>query len=84
MLLTEGSEPVCHILKKGCFQTQSSSIYLLITCRSNKIKIKVKDNVTDHSIRSKGNYNEYLMSKTASVRFYRSSKNRVSFQHGVV
>jgi len=26
----------------------------------------------------------FLMRKTASVRFYRSSKNRVSFQQGVV
>jgi len=26
----------------------------------------------------------YLMSKTASVRFYRTSKNRVSFRQGVM
>ena len=27
---------------------------------------------------------QYVMSKTASVRFYRSSKNRVSFRQGVM
>jgi len=51
------------------------------------IYLNISDQWTNHHV--SGDWKliwslRVLMSKTASVRFYRSSKNRVSFQQGVV
>jgi len=50
----------------------------------NAIKHRVGKQLEDPIMKTKTIKGEVVMSRTASVRFYRSSKKRVSFQQGVV
>jgi len=59
---------------------------IILTTSSNTFRHRIMSQLSSKfEMKDLGHVNYFLvMSKTASARFYRSSKKRVSFQHGVV